>query len=448
MKVAVIGSGIAGLSAAHLLAKVPQIHLTLLEAGSYFGGHTHTVDVTLPTPQGPVTHGVDTGFLVFNERTYPRFIALLEELEVAVAPSDMSFSVQAQGAGQNRLEWSGSSLNSLFAQRSNLVNWRFYGMLRDILRFNALCTRIARERHARELHQPLGDFLQANGFGQGFCDGYFLPMMACIWSCPARQMLQFPVATMIRFCHNHGLLQITHRPQWWTIQGGARHYVQKITGCLPDKRLNTPVAYLERGVGSVGFSGRNGGVTVATALGPEQFDKVVIATHSDQALALLRDASQLEVKTLGAIRYQANHAVLHTDASVLPQRQNAWAAWNYDGQANTARVCLHYLLNRLQPLPWQQPVVVSLNPHRAIDPSKIIGQYDYAHPVLDMAAVAAQRNILQLQGQQGTYFCGAWAGFGFHEDGLKSGIAAATQLLVDAGLSVPPPRNSVTDHEA
>lgn len=451
MKVAVIGSGIAGLAAAHCLAKVSQIQLTLLEAGSYFGGHTHTVDVTLPTLQGAVTHGVDTGFLVFNERTYPQLIALLKELDVAVAKSDMSFSVQALAHGGTALEWSGSSLGGLFAQRRNLLNPRFYGMLRDILRFNVLCTRIAREGQERNLRQPLGDFLQANRFGPTFCEAYFLPMMACIWSCPTRQMLQFPVATMVRFCHNHGLLQITNRPQWWTVQGGAQNYVKKIVQSIADKRLNTPVLALERGVGAVGFSGRNGGVWVTTPDARAQFDKVIVATHSDQALALLNDPSHLEEKTLRAIPYQQNHAVLHTDASVLPKHQAAWAAWNYDalaasphapganGQASAddaAQVCLHYLLNQLQPLPWQQPVVVSLNPQRPIDPQKILGEYDYSHPVFDLAAVAAQRDIPGLQGQQGTYFCGAWAGFGFHEDGLKSGFAAASQLLRDAGLPV------------
>ena len=446
MKVAIVGSGIAGLSAAHLLSKIPQVKLTLLEADCYFGGHTHTVDVTLPTHQGPVTHGVDTGFLVFNERTYPHFIALMDELDVAVAKSDMSFSVQASRASHSPLEWSGSGLNSLFAQRRNLVSWRFYGMLRDIFRFNSLCTRIARERDQRELRQSLGDFLETHGFGQRFRDGYFLPMIACIWSCPTQQMLQFPVATMIQFCHNHGLLQITNRPQWWTIKGGAQNYVKKITASIGDKRLNTPVKYVERGIGAAGFSGRNGGVTLATSNGIEWFDKLILATHSDQALALLRDPSQMEVSTLGAIHYQSNRAVLHTDASVLPQCQNAWSAWNYDGRASASKVCLHYLLNRLQPLPWHQPVVVSLNPNRGIDQSKIIGEYDYAHPVFDMAAVAAQRNIRQLQGQQNTYFCGAWAGFGFHEDGLKSGVAAASKLLSDVGITMPPTHKSLFNH--
>ena len=247
IKVAIVGSGISGLAAAHALRG--KAHLTLLEAGDYFGGHTHTVDVTLPTSRGLVTHGVDTGFLVLNERTYPQLIAMLAELGVATAKSEMSFSVQASDPGTGRcVEWSGSNLNTVFAQRTNLSNPRFWGMLRDVLRFNALATRIAVSGTDAQLTQPLGEFLQEQGFGAAFCDWYFLPMMACIWSCPTAQMLQFPVSTMVRFCHNHGLLQITHRPQWWTVQGGARHYVEKITAAIADKRLNTPVRRIEHTV--------------------------------------------------------------------------------------------------------------------------------------------------------------------------------------------------------
>lgn len=241
LKVAIVGSGISGLAAAHALSG--QTEVTLFEAGAYFGGHTHTVDATLPTRHGAVTHGVDTGFLVLNERTYPNLLKLFAELGVVTTKSDMSFSVQAFDQVHERaLEWSGCNLNTVFAQRSNLLNGRFWGMLRDLLRFNALTTRIAQDGTEAELMQPLGDFLQQHRFGSAFCDWYFLPMMACIWSCPTAQMLQFPVATMVRFCHNHGLLQITDRPQWWTVQGGARQYVEKITARIADKRLNTPGA--------------------------------------------------------------------------------------------------------------------------------------------------------------------------------------------------------------
>ena len=425
LRVAIVGSGISGLAVAHTLQGIADI--TLFEAGDYFGGHTHTVDITLPTPQGPVTHGVDTGFLVFNQRTYPQLIALFAELGVATAQSDMSFSVKVPGG----LEWAGSSLNSVFAQRGNLTSWKFLRMLADIVRFNRLSTRLAVSGADATLRQPLGEFLRANQFSDEFCDGYFLPMMGCIWSCPTEQMLQFPLATMVRFCHNHGLLQVTNRPQWWTVKGGARHYVEKIIAGIADKRLNTPVRRIERDAGVA-----RGGVRVFSDGGVEIFDKVVLATHSDQSLALLPDASAAERALLGAIAYQPNHAVLHTDASVLPQKKIAWAAWNYERSPPSgsapAGVCLHYLLNRLQPLPFTQPVLVSLNPTREIARSHIMGEYDYRHPVFDLPAMQAQKQLPQLQGLQHSYFCGAWTGYGFHEDGLKSGLQAARLLIKDA----------------
>jgi predicted NAD/FAD-binding protein len=426
MKIAIVGSGIAGLAAAHTLRS--QADITLFEAGTYFGGHTHTVDLTLDGPTGPVTHGVDTGFLVFNERTYPQLIKLLADLEVTTTKSDMSFSVQVPGAcAGGPLEWSGSSLNTVFAQRSNLVNPRFLRMLRDVLRFNRLATDIAVRGAEAELMQPLADFLRQHALSTEFRDWYFLPMLGCIWSCPTDQMLQFPVATMIRFCHNHGLIQVSHRPQWWTVAGGARHYVEKIVAHISDKRLNSPVDRITRDAQGV----------LVTACGQsERFDKVVLATHSDQALALLGDASHEEIDVLSAIRYQPNRAVLHTDTSVLPRQRRAWAAWNYERAAHTgtarpdeARVCLHYLINLLQPLPFSQPVVVSLNPLHDIDPAQVHGSFDYAHPAFDVAAIRAQGRVPALQGQQHTYFCGAWTGYGFHEDGLKSGLAVATRVL-------------------
>lgn len=420
-RIAVIGAGISGLAAAHALRDAAAI--TLFEAGDYFGGHAHTVDVSLPRGPAdptPVTHGVDTGFLVYNERTYPNLIRLFDALDVETAPSDMSFSVQAACRGGRQLEWSGNNLNTVFAQRRNLVDARFLGMLRDLLRFNRLTTRIAEAGTETELAQPLEDFLADHRFGAAFRDWYFLPMMGCIWSCPTAQMLQFPVATMIRFCHNHGLIQIANRPQWRTVAGGSRRYVEKIISGIADKRLSTPVRRVTRTAH---------GVLVATDAGTERFDHVVLAAHSDQSLRLLADASAAEAAVLGAIRYQPNHAVLHTDASVLPQRRAAWAAWNYERAAASdedgSSVCLHYLLNKLQPLPWSQPVVVSLNPVRPIARSQVMAEYDYAHPVFDLAAIRAQGDIGALQGDRNTWFAGAWLGYGFHEDGLKSGLAAA-----------------------
>jgi len=420
MKVAIVGSGISGLAVAHRLRGHADI--TLLEAGDYFGGHTHTVDVTLPGPQGPITHGVDTGFLVFNERTYPQLIALFAELGVDTAKSDMSFSVQVP-RGRRVLEWNGASLNTVFAQRGNVFNLCFLRMLGDVLRFNALATGIAERNEETELMQPLSVFLETHRLSTGFRDWYLLPMLGCIWSCPTDQMLQFPVATMIRFCHNHGLIQVNNRPQWWTVAGGARHYVEKIIGTIADKRLNTPVERVQRD---------SDGVLLTVQGQTERFDKVVLACHSDQSLALLADASAAERATLGAIRYQDNHAVLHTDTRVLPKRRLAWAAWNYERSADArqedARVCLHYLLNLLQPLPFSQSVVVSLNPVRPIDPTLVHGRFDYAHPVFDLPAIRAQAEVPALQGVNHTYFCGAWTGYGFHEDGLKSGLDVASRL--------------------
>jgi predicted NAD/FAD-binding protein len=422
-RIAIVGSGISGLSAAHHLLGAADI--TMFEAGAYFGGHTHTVDVTLPTPTGLQTHGVDTGFLVYNERTYPGLIALFEELQVETVKSDMSFSVQVPHKnGKGALEWNGANLNTVFAQRSNLFKPSFLNMLRDVVRFNTLATELAERNQDHELAQPLSGFLFSHKFSDAFRDWYLLPMLGCIWSCPTDQMLKFPVATMIRFCHNHGLIQVNNRPQWYTVVGGARHYVEKILARIPDKRLNTPVQRIVRDAHSV---------SLQTHAGFERFDQVILASHADQSLAMLAEPSAQERATLGAIRYHPNRAVLHTDTSVMPQKKLAWAAWNYERAAHdsteSTRVCLHYWLNLLQPLPFSQDVIVSLNPVREIDPAHVIGEYDYAHPVFDLPAIQAQANMPQLQGQQHTWFAGAWMGYGFHEDGFKAGRAAAQGLL-------------------
>jgi predicted NAD/FAD-binding protein len=424
-RVAVVGSGIAGLGVAYALARdtAHPAHVTLFEAGAHFGGHANTVDVTL---EG-VTHGVDTGFLVFNERTYPTLIRLFAELGVDTAPSDMSFSVQAR---QDGLEWSGSDLGTVFAQKRNLLRPRFLGMLADLLRFNRLTTAIAERNEDAELQEPIGDFLDRHRFGPAFRQWYFLPMIGCIWSCPADQMLRFPIGTMIRFCHNHGLIQVSNRPQWRTVTGGSRHYVRRMLQDIGDARLNTPVRQVRRLPPASGAAG----VMVSTEHGSERFDEVVLACHSDQALALLADATDDERRVLGAIRYHPNRAVLHTDTSVLPQRRRAWAAWNYARAADAGReqaaVCLHYLINRLQPLPWQQPVIVSLNPDPAHEPApgQVLREFDYAHPVFDRAAVAAQRELPAIQGRSHVWFCGAWARYGFHEDGLMSALTVVDGL--------------------
>ncbi|MEK8051547.1 FAD-dependent oxidoreductase [Ideonella sp. DXS22W] len=419
-RVAVVGSGISGLAVAYQLDA--QADVTLFEAGRHFGGHANTVDLTLDG----VTHGVDTGFLVFNHATYPNLIRLFAELQVPTAPSDMSFSVQVP---QARLEWSGTDLDSVFAQRRNLLRPGFLRMLADLMRFNRATTAIAERGDEAALQITLGDFLTEGGYSAAFRDWYLLPMLGCIWSCPTDQMLRFPVATMIRFCHNHGLIRVADRPQWHTVAGGSREYVRRMLAHIRDARLGTPV----RAVRRVPPGTASAGVWLDLDSGAERFDEVVLATHSDQSLALLgTHASPEERAVLGAIRYHRNRALLHTDAGLLPQRRKAWAAWNYErapaDHAEQNAVCLHYLLNRLQPLPWQTPVIVSMNPAREPDAATVHAEFDYAHPVFDLAAIAAQARVPQLQGVGHVWFAGAWTRYGFHEDGLRSGLAVAQAL--------------------
>jgi predicted NAD/FAD-binding protein len=298
------------------------------------------------------------------------------------------------------------------------------------MRFNRLCTTLALSGEDAALGQPLREFLDRHRFGAAFRDWYFLPMLGCIWSCPTDQMLEFPVATMIRFCHNHGLLQVRDRPQWHTVTGGSRHYVERIVAGVDEARLGTPVRTVWRDAT---------GVTLQTDRGRERFDHVVMAAHSDQSLSMLACPTREEREVLGAIRYQSNRAVLHTDVTVMPRRQAAWAAWNYERAAmadrESARVCLHYWLNRLQPMPFDQPLIESLNPVRPIAPERVLAEFDYSHPVFDMAAIQAQSQVPALQGIARTWYCGAWTGYGFHEDGLKSGLAVADELLTHTAAS-------------
>jgi predicted NAD/FAD-binding protein len=418
MRIAVIGSGIAGLGAA--LALRGRAHVTLFEAQARCGGHAHTVDLT----RGGITHGVDMGFLVFNHHTYPGLTRLFDRLGVVTAPSEMSFSVQVPGAfGAHPLEWSGTSLASVFSQPRNLARPAFWRMLGEIRQFNALGRSLAQQPLDPAL--SLRDFLERHRFGAAFRDWYLLPMTGCIWSSPVDAMLDFPAATLLRFCDNHGLLQVADRPPWRTVAGGSREYVRRIVAGVPDVRLATPVRRLRRDAG---------GALVSTDSGTEYFDRAIVATHPDQALAFLVDATPNERRILGAIRYQANRAVLHTDAAVLPQRRAAWAAWNYESgaRAGEPRVCLHYLINRLQPLPWQEPVIVSLNPLRPIAADRVVMEREFHHPVFDAAAIAAQTELPRLNAAGPVHYCGAWAGYGFHEDGLRSGEAAAEAALAPA----------------
>ncbi|RFB67045.1 MULTISPECIES: FAD-dependent oxidoreductase [unclassified Herbaspirillum] len=415
-KIAVIGAGISGLASAYFLAREHDV--VVYEAGSYIGGHTNTVDVTLEGLSFPV----DTGFLVFNEATYPNLISLLDELGVDSYTTDMSFGVSLDDGG---FEWAGTSLDTVFAQRRRLLSPAFLGMLRDILRFN----RAAESNLAASLDAPvtLEQLLAAGSYGAMFRDAYLLPMAAAIWSSAPADILQFPAATFLRFCLNHGLLQVNDRPQWRTVKGGAREYVRKITATLPAVRLNTEVLTVLRS---------DDAVTVRTHSGYEQFDSVVFATHAPDTLHMLTDADAEERALLSAVRYQANTAYLHTDLSLMPQRRKVWSSWNYLGAASAAQdgaraVCVSYWLNQLQALPCKSAVMVTLNPFSPPAADKTIAKFDYDHPVFDQAAIAAQNVLAAIQGKRRTWFAGAWTGYGFHEDGLKS----ALRVVADFGVA-------------
>jgi predicted NAD/FAD-binding protein len=413
VRIAIIGAGIAGLGTAWLLQR--QGHaVTLFEANDYLGGHTATVDVTLEGKTFPV----DTGFLVYNDRTYPKLLALFAELGVASTPSEMSFSARVDRAG---VEWSSTNVGALFAQPRNALRPAFWRMLADIRRFNRDATsRVARDDRWAV---SLGAYLEAERYSTSFRDWYLLPMAAAIWSSPRRDILQFPLYGFLRFCHNHGLLQVFDRPQWRTVCGGARTYVDKIAACLPDVRLATPVHRIVR---------RPDHVTIDTRGHPgERFEAVVLACHSDRARGLLADRTPREDRLLSCVRYQPNRVLLHTDAALLPRARRAWSAWNClaaDDAEGTRPVAVSYLINKLQPLPCKTRVIVTLNPPFEPDPAHVLREFVYDHPLLDGSAIAAQREIAALQGERRTWFAGAWLGYGFHEDGLASAHAVADSI--------------------
>jgi hypothetical protein len=409
-KIAVIGSGIAGLTAAWRLSAIHDV--TLYEADHRLGGHAHTVRAKV----GETPFDVDTGFIVFNPENYPNFNSMLALLGVETALSDMSFAASLDGG---RFEYA-SNPDGLFAQKRNLLRPRMWRMLRDILR---LCGHARRRDHRAET-RSLDDFLRSEGYSSAFREDHILPMCAAIWSSPVDQMRHYPVQAFFEFFSNHGLLKLAGRPEWRTIAGGSRHYVDRLASAIRgDIRLGAPVRSIVR---------TDRGVTLATDSDRRPFDHVVMACHSDQALALLDDPDPLESKLLGSIRYRENTAVLHTDIRLMPRRRSAWASWNYLESArqpdSTSRVSLTYWMNALQPLPAKQPVLVTLNPEIEPDPSQILHTDRYSHPVFDTAAVGAQAGFGALQGHRRTWYCGAWLGSGFHEDGVQSGLAVAEAL--------------------
>lgn len=414
-RIAVVGSGIAGLASAWLLSRSHAV--TLFESDERAGGHTNTVDVTVDGKRFPV----DTGFLVFNDRTYPNLCALFDTLGVEWTASDMSFSVRVD---DQDLEWAGSSLGTVFAQRRNLLNRDFWAMLKDIVRFNRQAT--ADVEAGRAIGGSMGDYLARGLYGSSFRDWYLLPMSAAIWSCPTATMLDYPARTFLRFCHNHGLLRIHGRPKWRTVNGGGRSYVARILAGLRDVRLGCPV---------LGIARHESSVRVRTGSGIDRFDEVVLATHGNQSLALLEDAHEAEAGILGAVRYQDNVAWLHTDEDLLPRSREAWSAWNYVGGSHGPDgrpVSVSYLINRLQPVPCRTPVIVTLNPVREPRFEKVMQTLRYSHPVFDAGTLRAQERLPEIQGRRKTWFCGAWTGYGFHEDGLASALAVANALGIRA----------------
>lgn len=408
-RIAVIGSGISGNLVARLLCQSHDVHL--FEAASHVGGHSQTVEVEVFGRR----FAVDIGFMVFNKRTYPNFCELLRVLNVPARDSDMSFSVRCQRSG---LEYQGSSLNGLFAQRANLLRPAFYGMLRDILRFNRAARRAVAEDCVDDL-TTLGDFVRRCRLERAFIDHYLAPMAAAIWSARPVRILEFPARFFLGFCRNHGLLQLRGRPKWRTVQGGSRSYVDALVAPLAGRVFtNTPIAAVTRTPDHV---------VVRTARGESLvFDQVVLATHADQALRLLPDATPVERQTLSAFPFQRNSALLHTDVAMLPLRRRAWASWNYRiPPEEQDTVCVTYNLSRLQRLDSPSPILLTLNPPQDIDPRKVLGEFTFFHPLFTRDSAAAQAGLGRINGTRRTFFCGAYWGHGFHEDGVNSALAVA-----------------------
>jgi uncharacterized protein len=410
--IAVIGSGISGLSAAWLLGQRHDV--TLFEADRRFGGHSNTVDV--PARNGLIP--VDTGFIVYNTASYPNLLALFKHLGVPTAPTEMSFAVSLD---HGAYEYAGSGLATLFGQPSNLLRPSHWRLIADTFRFF---------REARELDLggadgglTLGQYLATAGYSEAFTARHILPMAAAIWSTPSKAVLDFPVAAFVRFFANHGLLQVKDRPEWRTVVGGSREYVQRMIAAFQGEVfLGEPAVRIARS---------NGGVTVTTAKGDRRFDACVVATHADDALRLLSDADTEERALLGAFRYAPNRAVLHSDAALMPFRRRLWSSWNYLGAGHgiDASLSVTYWMNNLQPLAkTDSNLFVTLNPCRVVAAGHIIASFAYSHPIFDASAMCAQQELWRLQGRRQTWFCGSYFGYGFHEDGLQSGLAAAEHI--------------------
>lgn len=408
-RIAIVGSGISGLAAGYLLSREHQI--TLFEGNDYLGGHTHTQDVVVDGACYPV----NTGFIVFNDWTYPNFIRLMEQLGVESQPSEMSFSVKCARSG---LEYSGSNLNALFAQRKNLVNPSFLRMLQDILRFNKETSEsLSKGEDFGEM--TLGAYLAANRYSRAFIRHYIVPMGAAIWSSGESSMMDFPVGFFLRFFKNHGLLSVNDRPVWRVLKGGSRSYVPSLSAPFKDRiHLNTRIASIRRAPNQVILTTENGQQV--------EFDEVVIASHSDQALAMLQDATPSERDILGAIPYQDNDVVLHTDTSVLPTSKRAWASWNYHIPVQAQqRVSVTYNMNILQGFSAPTTFCVTLNDIASIRPDKIIASFNYSHPVYTLQGMAAQQRHSEISGHNRTHYCGAYWFNGFHEDGVNSALRIA-----------------------
>jgi predicted NAD/FAD-binding protein len=410
-RIAVVGSGISGLSAAWLLSQKHRV--TLFEADARPGGHSNTVQAQFP---GEAPLAVDTGFIVFNELTYPNLCALFEHLQVPNEPTDMSFGISLNGGN---LEYAGTDLNSLFAQRRNLVRPRFWRMLLDLVRFY----REAPKAAAHVGMMSLNDYLNAHGYSESFRQDHLYPMAAAIWSTPAGQIGEYPVASFVRFCENHHLLDLGQRPMWRTVRGGSIEYVQRILADFKGEVIyNAAVQRVERSAQ---------GVMVHTAQGPSHglFDQIVIATHANQALRMLAQPTLDEQRLLGAFGYSKNIAYLHADAALMPQRRKVWSSWNYlSSDQEDSSLCVTYWMNKLQHLPEDRPLFVTLNPPQPPAASKTLKRIEYEHPIFDLSAMQAQLSLWSLQGQQRTWYCGAHFGSGFHEDGLQAGLAVAEQL--------------------